>query len=129
MSVIFDATAFSHLLETEILAQLNSGKNIRQILGVTPQVVHSQTFTSWDEMKKAYRGNITNFAVTSQRQGGHKPLGSPNVRTWLDNGGTLRIDKLHDGTHVWYYTKDGVTVPFVPKMRSSAKCCSVPRRI
>jgi hypothetical protein len=36
----------------------------------------------------------------------NKPLGSPVPRKWFDDGGTLRIDTLDDGSHIWTYTTE-----------------------
>ena len=79
-------------------------------------MVQRQTFTSWQQMKDAFPGTVTNFARRSQRLGGHKPIGSPNVPDWLDSGGTIKIDTWDNGMRVWHYTKNGVTVSYVPEM-------------
>lgn len=33
----------------------------------------------------------------------NKPMNSPNVKKWLDNGGTIDVGEV-DGTKVWKYT-------------------------
>jgi hypothetical protein len=58
----------------------------------------TETFDNWDDMKNAHRGTVTRFLDDN------KPLGSPVPRTWFEKGGTLRIDTLDDGSHVWTYT-------------------------
>ena len=70
----------------------------------------SETFDNWDDMKNAHKGTVTQFVKDN------KPLGSTHPRDWLKNGGSLTIDTLDDGTQIWKYTKDGITVPYVPKM-------------
>lgn len=73
-------------------------------------VKHVESFNNWEEMKKSYKGVITKFVDDN------KPLGATHPREWLKKEGTsLEIEFLYDGTQIWNYTKNGVTVPFVPQ--------------
>lgn len=45
----------------------------------------------------------------------NKPKGSPNIKNWLDDGGTITIEELGNDKYIWHYSKDGITVPYVPK--------------
>jgi|GEM_PF-1429411 len=66
-----------------------------------------KSFSSWDDMKKAYDGNITQFLADN------KPKYSPNVEKWLGNGGQVNI-KTVDGKQIWTYTSAaGEAVPYI----------------
>lgn len=58
-------------------------------------------------MKQAHPRQVTNYIKTNI------PLYSPDVRKWLDNGGTLTIETTIDGKQVWTYTKGGDSVPYI----------------
>lgn len=45
----------------------------------------------------------------------NKPKGSPNIKNWLDEGETITIEELGNDKYIWHYSKDGITVPYVPK--------------
>jgi len=75
-----------------------------------PKVIRRQTYDDWETMKKDYNRTVTKFVEDN------KPLGATHPRNWLNGGGSLTIDTLSDGTYIWYYNKDGVTVPYVPQM-------------
>lgn len=70
----------------------------------------SENFNKWDDMKNAHKGTVTQFVKDN------KPLGATHPRDWLKNGGSLTIETFDDKTQIWKYTKDGITVPYVPKM-------------
>ena len=77
---------------------------------VRPKVVNVQTYSSWNQMKEFYRGHWTSWWR------GNKPKGSPDIDKWFRNGGTITIETFDNGTYVWRYTKNGITVSYVPKV-------------
>ncbi len=87
--------------------------DLKRITGdiTTPQnTIRSETFSNWDDMRSAHEGTVTRFLQEN------KPLGSPHPRDWFENGNSLTIETLDDGTLLWKYTKNDVTIPYVPQM-------------
>ena len=108
---IEDMLRYRGLSETTVLEGLQRGQSIHQVFSVTPtQVIGKQTFSSWNQMKNAYRGHWTNWRETN------KPKGSPAIDRWFREGGTIMVESLDNGTHIWHYTKRGLTVSYVPKV-------------
>ena len=56
-----------------------------------PSIIRSESFSSWNDMKNAYKGTVTRFVRTN------KPIGAPVPRNWFAKGGSIRIEKLWNG--------------------------------
>ena len=80
-----------------------------------------ETFTNWDEVKLAHRGDLVREIHSK------KPKGSPAIKKWFNKGGSIEIETLHDGKQIWSYkSADGTTIPYVQKTLENGLDVHVP---
>ena len=87
----------------------SNSNNIRKINNSNN--TNTKKFTSWEDMKKAYKknsGGVTQFVKDN------KPKGSPNLKKWFENNGSVEIIENGNGNMVWkYITSKGDSVNYI----------------
>lgn len=83
----------------------------------------TESYSSWKDFKDEYKGvkgGATGFVSDN------KPLGSPNVKNWLDGGGKVEVEFYENGHQIWTYTSsEGYSASYVPKMVNGEVCMAI----
>lgn len=106
---ILDGAASGYMF-SGVVSALSSFVKYINVLNSTPLKSFSETFNSWDEMKEAHPGTITDYLNT------YKPKGSPVPNNWFKKGGSLTIETLPNGYTTWTYKMKGDIVSYVPTL-------------
>lgn len=82
---------------------LQVGKKWSGILGEGEDVLK---LSDWDDVKKTYRGMIGKLKSD-------KPRYSPDIKKWLNGGGSIEIENIN-GKKIWtYVSASGDSVPYI----------------
>ena len=103
---------------------LQQGRNdITKVFARTPNVVNTETYSTWVDMKAGHKGTVTTYVKEN------KPLGSPVPKDWLDNGGSIKIETLDNGAQIWTYTsQSGVSVSYIGGQSSHSGYVTFPQQ-